>query len=396
MESTCHLVDLAGSERLKKSLTGEDTTLGPGSTPYTTTRGFGRAPGKLKDPMSDRPHGYMLPGAGGSLRSDPRFAEMLHINGSLSVLGRCVNQLLHNSKAGRKESGGRKKGAVPYRDSALTKILSKAFGGSCKTAMLVNIAQDPAHGAESLSSLRFGEQMGGVSLWCRFHSLVLLFLVTLPPPPPSRQVRNYSSTEGALSEDEKRRHIRYYHLLIHHNTQEYLKMSRKSFAEYELARKVGRRPLPVLLPDLEDPRLLAIVEAALQEKTAKAQLKAAKVGKFRVHHARRAGTLLRHERFAMGRIVGIRDLSSLVGATVADTLAWTDAMPSAQEQVWMRTSALKRNLLYATRSRRGDGRGSGKRSRRPPPARGAGGGGGASVVGPVPLPRGGAAAGGRG
>lgn len=98
MKSKFLLVDLAGSERLKKSnSTGQ------------------------------------------------RLDEAMHINSSLSTLGRCITAL------------GKGKPHVPFRDSTLTRLLSQSLGGASRTALVVCCSQDPAHGDETINTLRFGE-----------------------------------------------------------------------------------------------------------------------------------------------------------------------------------------------------------------------------------------------
>lgn len=83
--------------------------------------------------------------------SGAHFAEMKHINGSLTVLGRCVNSLVRGSKH------------VPYRDSALTMMLKPAFGGNCRTELVVTCSQDAAFGDQTLTALRFGVRCGNVT-----------------------------------------------------------------------------------------------------------------------------------------------------------------------------------------------------------------------------------------
>lgn len=80
-QSVIDLVDLAGSERVDKSMTSGD-----------------------------------------------RLKEGISINLSLSSLGRCISALAANDTNTR----------VPYRDSALTKLLMNALGGNSKTVMVIN------------------------------------------------------------------------------------------------------------------------------------------------------------------------------------------------------------------------------------------------------------------
>ena len=80
-QSVIDLVDLAGSERVDKSMTSGD-----------------------------------------------RLKEGISINLSLSSLGRCISALATNDTNTR----------VPYRESALTKLLMNALGGNSKTVMVID------------------------------------------------------------------------------------------------------------------------------------------------------------------------------------------------------------------------------------------------------------------
>ena len=55
--------------------------------------------------------------------------EGCHINKSLFMLGRVINDLTSNSPH------------VPYRDSVLTRILQPALGGNAKTAIICTVTQ---------------------------------------------------------------------------------------------------------------------------------------------------------------------------------------------------------------------------------------------------------------
>ena len=52
--------------------------------------------------------------------------------------------------------------SVPYRDSKLTQLLASALGGSAKTLVIVCCALESVHAAETVQSLRFGEQCSSV------------------------------------------------------------------------------------------------------------------------------------------------------------------------------------------------------------------------------------------
>ena len=102
--SQCTLVDLAGSERIKKSkVTGARAT------------------------------------------------EAIGINSSLLVLGKVIASLVESKKH------------VPYFESKLTTMLKGAFGGNCRTSVIIASRMEAANGDETLQSLRFGERCGLIS-----------------------------------------------------------------------------------------------------------------------------------------------------------------------------------------------------------------------------------------
>ena len=57
------------------------------------------------------------------------FAELKYINLSLTTLGKVIHNLSHNKKL-----------PVPYRESALTRILQESLSGAGKTYILANLA----------------------------------------------------------------------------------------------------------------------------------------------------------------------------------------------------------------------------------------------------------------
>ena len=71
--------------------------------------------------------------------------EAKKINLSLTNLGKVIKAL--------SEKGGH----VPYRDSKLTRILKDSLGGNSKTTLIVTCSPHEMHLAESISTLRFGE-----------------------------------------------------------------------------------------------------------------------------------------------------------------------------------------------------------------------------------------------
>jgi hypothetical protein len=75
----------------------------------------------------------------------PRLKEALHINSSLSALGKVVIAL---------ERGEH----VPYRDSKLTRLLQNSLGGNSYTSLLTAIHPCPGYYDECLSTLQFANR----------------------------------------------------------------------------------------------------------------------------------------------------------------------------------------------------------------------------------------------
>jgi hypothetical protein len=100
-----HLVDLAGSERLKKSES-----------------------------------------------QGARLKEALHINSSLTCLGKVIMALDPSSSNSH----------IPYRESKLTRILQNSLGGNSYTAVLAAIHPNPIYYEECLSTLQFANRCRNV------------------------------------------------------------------------------------------------------------------------------------------------------------------------------------------------------------------------------------------
>ncbi|CAI2387659.1 unnamed protein product [Moneuplotes crassus] len=78
--------------------------------------------------------------------------EGRNINQSLACLGRIITILAD------KANGRSTNSIVPYRDSVLTRVLSNAFGGNCKTTMLFTLSPADINYEESLSTLRYANR----------------------------------------------------------------------------------------------------------------------------------------------------------------------------------------------------------------------------------------------
>ncbi|KAK3697535.1 hypothetical protein QZH41_019774, partial [Actinostola sp. cb2023] len=82
-----------------------------------------------------------------------RLKEGAAINQSLSALGNVISALVDKSNG--------KQVRVPYRDSALTRLLKNALSGNSKTAMIAAISPADINYDETLSTLRYDYDDGG-------------------------------------------------------------------------------------------------------------------------------------------------------------------------------------------------------------------------------------------
>jgi len=78
--------------------------------------------------------------------------EAAAINKSLSALGMVFGAL------------GKKSPHIPYKNSALTHVLSDSLGGQAKCAMFINCSPLESNLPETISSLRFAENIGKIEL----------------------------------------------------------------------------------------------------------------------------------------------------------------------------------------------------------------------------------------
>jgi len=88
-----------------------------------------------------------------------RFKEGVAINKSLSNLGNCISKLADISMGKCKKDA-----VVPFRDSALTRILKSALGGNSKTIMICAVSPAALNYEESLSTLRYADRAKKIKL----------------------------------------------------------------------------------------------------------------------------------------------------------------------------------------------------------------------------------------
>ena len=103
-----------------------------------------------------------------------RLTEAVNINTGLLALKRCIDALHEGQRAQR---AGRPAPHVPFQDSKLTMLLSSALGGDSKTVLLVAAAQEHAHAAETVQSLRFGERCASVETRARVGANALAGMI---------------------------------------------------------------------------------------------------------------------------------------------------------------------------------------------------------------------------
>jgi hypothetical protein len=82
-----------------------------------------------------------------------RLQEALHINSSLSALGKVIVAL--DPAAGSTH--------IPYRDSKLTRLLQNSIGGNSYTTLLATIHPTESHTSESVSTLQFANRCRAVT-----------------------------------------------------------------------------------------------------------------------------------------------------------------------------------------------------------------------------------------
>ncbi|KAL8273692.1 hypothetical protein Esti_002404 [Eimeria stiedai] len=92
--------------------------------------------------------------AGSTGATGDRLKEGCAINQSLSALGNVISALADKA-AGKLKPGQ----VVPYRDSALTRILQTALGGNSKTCMIAALSPASVNYEETLSTLRYADRV---------------------------------------------------------------------------------------------------------------------------------------------------------------------------------------------------------------------------------------------
>ena len=117
-QSRLFLADLGGSERVEKSKIDGGVS-------------------RVNKETSEFSAGFHL---------GERMREAVYINLGLLALKRCIEALNESCVY------------VPFQDSKLTMLLSTGLGGDSKTSIIITNSLDPAHAAETSSTLRFGER----------------------------------------------------------------------------------------------------------------------------------------------------------------------------------------------------------------------------------------------
>jgi hypothetical protein len=87
--------------------------------------------------------------------------ELTAINSSLSALGNVISALADD-----------KRSHVPYRDSALTRILQDALGGNSRTVLIATVSPTLHCAEESISTLKFADRASHVRLKIKVNELL--------------------------------------------------------------------------------------------------------------------------------------------------------------------------------------------------------------------------------
>jgi kinesin family protein 5 len=172
IQSQFYLADLGGSEQIKKSLfPSTAASANPVAEPHETASGA--ASTSDNDVAAASPTSSEVGGASNEVvdrelmeqEQADRKREAVQINMGLLALKRVITAL--------KE----KRRHIPYQDSKLTMLLSSGLGGDSKTTVVVCASREPQHMAETLSTLRFGEECASVRTRVRKGVAVIASLV---------------------------------------------------------------------------------------------------------------------------------------------------------------------------------------------------------------------------
>ena len=140
IHKTMQLVDLAGSERSEKMLSITKDNL---------------------QELLDKKHNEM---GGKKIKvTDKYFRKYLEerknegtaINKSLTVLGKCVEEVAKISTITNKKERNKKMNQISWRSSALTRLLRPALSGECKTVMIAAISPSTTEYDETISTMRY-------------------------------------------------------------------------------------------------------------------------------------------------------------------------------------------------------------------------------------------------
>ena len=87
--------------------------------------------------------------------------ELMEINTSLSALGICIQRLTNPNRM-----------HVPYRDSALTRLLEDSLGGNTKTSIIATVAPTTKSSEHTLSTLQFADRARQVMVRVKPNQIV--------------------------------------------------------------------------------------------------------------------------------------------------------------------------------------------------------------------------------